>query len=141
MVQQLRPQRIFKFWRAGAFWIQARLMGRTTNPLSWKVFLIKNSKHQRTTTTKPQALTKHKPLFLDLTKKLQKQNKNLQSRQKKAHYYCTSCFLLCGPILVIKNLSLILKMSRMSRYWCLICDFIYMISKKFQEYSFFFCHT
>jgi hypothetical protein len=116
MVQQLRPQRIFKFWRAGAFWIQARLMGRTTNPLSWKVFLIKISKHQRTTTTKPQALTKHKPLFFDLTKKLPKTKQKHTISPKKAHYYCTSYFLLCGPILVMKKLSLILKMSRMSRY-------------------------
>jgi hypothetical protein len=32
---------------------------QNTNPLFWRAFLIRINKHQRTQTTKPQALTKH----------------------------------------------------------------------------------
>jgi hypothetical protein len=103
MVQQPRPQRIFFKLSRWRILDTSTVSGQNTNPLSWKMFLIRISKHQGTT-TKPQALTKHKLLFHfpKIAKNLQilpKNGKNLTKSAKilevmpKMNKYCqNSCY-------------------------------------------------
>lgn len=115
MVQQPRPQRIFEKLSRWRILDTSTVSGQNTNPLSWKVFLIRISKHQGTT-TKPQALTKHKLLFnfLKMAKNIQLLLKILQKNAKNKQILPK--FLLLRSIVISFLKKINAKMSRISRY-------------------------
>ena len=105
---------------------------QNTNPLFWRAFLIRINKHQRTQTTKPQALTTH-----NITLKLPYfKLPDITVPKKQIAKIVESHLRVCDPLwsFIIEFKSLLIR-----SYWCPILVFLSFDRK--ESLFHFTCHT